>query len=185
LADVDLPALTTVGRDLRIYNNVMLTAIDGFAALTSVGGNLIIHSNSLQTLNGFNATGTVGALYVNSEPDLASLAGFGALTTANGPVHLQDLTTLSSLTGLTNLATIQGDLLIDDTLVSEIDNFNPTLDGALTTLGGDLYLYRNSLLTTCAGNDLAAQLTANGWTGSLFTQNNLACTGSCVGAVCN
>ncbi len=56
-----LGALTSVGEDLIISDNVALTSLGGFGALASVGGRLFIGSNAaLTSLGGFGALTSVG-----------------------------------------------------------------------------------------------------------------------------
>jgi hypothetical protein len=81
-----LAALTSVGGDLRIWNNSALTNLDGLAAVTSVGGFLYIYNNAaLDNFCGLfpliDASGLVGTYTVTdnaTNPTEAEILAGGA-----------------------------------------------------------------------------------------------------------
>jgi hypothetical protein len=77
-----LANLTSVGGGLTIYNNTVLTSIDGLVNLISVGG--------------------LG-LGVFENPALTSINGLTGLISVSGEVYLQDNAVLATCTGLTAL----------------------------------------------------------------------------------
>ncbi len=72
-----LENITSVGRNLEILNNTILTSLSGLENIAGMGGNLWIESNdnliNLSALS--NITSVGGNLYIINNPGLTSLTG--------------------------------------------------------------------------------------------------------------
>ncbi len=161
--------LQSVGGDLVVADNASLRGIDGLDNLRTVGGDLVLADNPLQeTVAGLDNLDRVsGAVVLDALPSLRSLAGpvalrrAGALTVSHtGPVTLPWLTALEpvdgvvrlegnaslrSIDGLSALGSVGGLVIAEHPVLVSLDGL-----AALTWVGGDLVLERNTTLATVA-----------------------------------
>jgi hypothetical protein len=141
------------------------------AALTQLGL-LLLQETELQSLTLPLAT-EIDSFSLSSNAALTSLS-FPELTNVVGAMGIDTSPALSSLSfpKLSNVGTA----FIGGTAITNLDTFNPDLDGSLAT-SGIWTLSGNTLLPVCAGEALASAL------GVTVTQtDNLVC--DCNGAVC-
>jgi hypothetical protein len=109
-----LNALSSVG-GLRVAYNTDLTDLDGLSSLSSIGWTLDISGNySLKSIAGLAQVTTVpGPLFIDSNRNLASIEGLGAISHAGG-VQVSGMSELTDLEGLRGLKTIGRELVLDD-----------------------------------------------------------------------
>ena len=93
---------------LNLWNNGMLTNVDGLSGMTLIGINLSVFLNSnIQNLNRLSALTKIGGyLYIQANVILANLDGLSALTSIGGDIFLRnndELTILEAYCGLFNL----------------------------------------------------------------------------------
>jgi CubicO group peptidase (beta-lactamase class C family) len=100
-----LSVITSIGGNLKIYNNDSLTSLMGFNNLMSVGGFLSIENNySLTNLTGLeNLESTEGGLYVMENIFLASITSLSNLMSIEGDIKIFANYYLTSLSGLDNI----------------------------------------------------------------------------------
>jgi len=188
-----LYSLNSVGGDLRINYNYVLTNLDGLDNITSVGGNLAIWNNAdLTNLDGLsNITFVEGALEIDYNYAITNLDGLGNTNSVGWDLHIVNNYALTNLVGLSNITSVGGNLYIagNDIITNlgglsnitfvgrrlQID-FNDALtnlDGLsnITFVGADLRIDGNDSLYSFCG--LYALLNANGLKGSYFVSNNL------------
>jgi len=162
-----LEGLTTIGGSLFICNNPDLTSLMGLENLTSVGGIHIGYyaefscsgNPSLTSLTGLsNLTSINGDLEISCNDVLTSLNGLENLTSIEGSLFIGNFKgsipsgicygnpLLSSLLAMSNLESVGGGIkiLCNDTLstLAGIDNIDA---GSIE----DLYIFKNSNLSTC------------------------------------
>ena len=115
---------------------------------TVITGDYILENDSdLQLLKGY--TTVTGSLIIG--PNINSLEGLESLSTIGGGLSIKDNNALSSLSGLDNVTSVDGDLLIDDIAITSLSGL-----GKLTSVGGDLkigdsYYESNDSLTSLSG----------------------------------
>lgn len=117
LASLSFPALTAVGGDhfdtFSIESNPALTGLAGLDSLVEVHGALNLKYNSLETLEGLGALERIhGTLGVN-EDQLPTLLGLDSLEEVQ-ELTLWDCDGLLSLTGLNTLSEVAGWMTLDD-----------------------------------------------------------------------
>ncbi len=174
---------------MNVQSNPALTNVNGLAALTSVAGYLQFYNNGVLQSLGLSALQTVGGYFdIQSDNALANVNGLAALTSVGGYLQIYSNSGITTLDGLKNLASV-GTTINDyiyiynnGALTSITGLIKPT--GKLANLSGYLTVQSNGALVTCQPDALKAALAAGGWA-KTYTQNgNLACTKTCVGAVC-
>ncbi len=139
-----LEDLTTIGGNLNIYNNSMLTSLKGLESLQSIGGFLYIQGNGLTTLKGLDSLETIlGQLHIFQNPYLTEITNLSSLATVTGQVWFLDNPLLNSLEGLETLHTLGSNLLIQANGVTTLKGLD-----ALETIGGDLKILGNNSLTS-------------------------------------
>ncbi|GAB4570092.1 MAG: hypothetical protein Tsb0020_24650 [Haliangiales bacterium] len=174
LTSVDgMTGLTQIGGELRLADNAALTALDGLNALTSAQ-QVTIENNGLASLGGLNGltsvTANVGseAVTVSNNAALTSIAGLTTLATIDGRLRIEQNLLLTNIAGLAALRTIGGDLsVVANTALVSIESLL-----GLTELGGDLSVTANTSLPTCQADALLAQVTANGFDGTAIISGN-------------
>ena len=143
--------LASVGNSINIVVNAALTSISGFGSLETVGSFVqIVQNTNLLTITGFpELVGITGAngLEIFSNAALTSVSGFGSLETS-GDVTIGNNPLLTSIVGLGNLTTVNGNLDIQANAVL------PNLDEltSLTAVGGDCIVSPPNLLTNAPQN---------------------------------
>ncbi|MBB5287208.1 hypothetical protein HNQ92_005371 [Rhabdobacter roseus] len=138
--------MTSIPEDLFIQNNASLTSLSGLANLTSLGRNLTIDGNgaltSLAALSGL--TTIPGYMTIQLNGSLVSLAGLNNLTSLGQALTIYNnsaLTTLDDLSALTSIRTLTIQQNGSLTSLAGLDN---------TSIGGNLFIYNNPQLSTCA-----------------------------------
>jgi len=128
-----LDSLTTVGEDIVIHSNNVLTSLMGLESLISIEGSLWI---------GYHIWGQGGG-----NPSLSSLAALNHLVSIGGSLWIYDNPVLTSLSGLDNVT------LIGDYLLIEENNALTSLEGLnnITSIGGGLEIHGNNSLTSLTG----------------------------------
>ena len=135
------PECSTITGDITIQGTD-ITNLNGLAQVTSIAGTLGIYYNDvLMNLTGLDALISVGSLWISSNNSLTSLSGLGNLETIEGSLQIVNNSSLTSLVGLEALTSIEGLLYIGSN--SSLMNL-AGLD-ALTTIGGYLDIQANSL----------------------------------------
>jgi hypothetical protein len=144
-----LSNITSVGGDLRIFNNAALTSLDGLSNLTSLGGGMEISYNiSLISLDGLsNITNVSGYLRISGNVALRNLDDLASLTSVGGLFFITNNTYLTNVGGLANLAIVDGYLeILGNATLSSLDGFS-----GLNSVGGGLKIVGNSRLTNVDG----------------------------------
>jgi hypothetical protein len=118
-----LAQVKSVGGQLTITNNSMLTSLSGLDNVTSAKGLLIEENTVLTSVNGLESLGTVdGWLQIKECPVLSSLMGLQALTEVTGRVVITKLDALQSLTGLDALESVGEALhIVDMPVLASLD----------------------------------------------------------------
>jgi len=188
-----LSSLASVGENLQIQSNSILTNLDGLSSLTSVGGSLYVQSNAaLTNLGGLSSLASVGEiLQIQSNDALTNLDGLSSITSVGGSLYVQSNAALTNLDGLSSLTSIGEILQIQsNSILINLDGLS-----SLASVGGSLYIQSNAALTNLGGlsslasvgeilqiqsNDVLTNLdglssiTSVG--GSLYVQSNAALT---------
>ena len=103
---VDLTSLSlldSVGGYLSIYDNDVLTNLDGLSNLTFVGGSLNL---------GFDVPGGRTGSYIQGNNSLSTLNGLSNLSTVGVNLNIKGNKVLTNLDGLHGLVSVGGDLVI-------------------------------------------------------------------------
>lgn len=119
--------LNTIGY-IRIYDNDQLTSIQGFSSLNTINSILTISGcDILTSITGFQNLSSVEHLMLGADigsnfdlPDLSDISGFSNLITINGDLEIER-TSLTNLTPLSNVNSVLGDVLI--TYNNSLSNF--------------------------------------------------------------
>ena len=137
--------LTSVSGGVTIFNNDGLSSLSGLDALGSIGKNLsILNNDALTTLMGLNAlTSIATSLNISFNPMLTSMTGLEGITAISSFVNIES-NGITSMAGLDNLESIGGDFDIRNNLsllnLSGLEN--------LMYVQGSLYLFFNIQMTT-------------------------------------
>ena len=149
---------------------------------TEIEGNVKIHGNDITNLNGLNVLTTIGGfLRIWGNASLVSLTGLENLTSIKGHLIIGDFQeenlSLSSLTGLDNVTSIGGHLSINnnDALTSLTGLDN------VTSIGGDLSIWDNDALTSLEGLDNIGPASID----RLFINDNSSLSACEVQSVCD
>lgn len=184
-----LNVLTSIGGNLWIRNNLVLTSLAGLESLASVGGDLLIieHNEALTSLAGLeNITSIVEDLHINNNNALTSLAGLENITFVGGFLGVYENYVLTSLTGLENITSIGGDLFLSVnralTNLSGLEGLSiipgnldicgcdnlTSMTGLenITSIGGNLSILGNPVLTSLSGLDNLASIGGALWISS-------------------
>jgi hypothetical protein len=142
-----LIALTSIGENLVISYNGLLTSLAGLENVTSIGGDLSIEGRSLPDMTGLQGLTSIGGdLWIFFTTSLTSLTGLENVTSIGGDLGIWYNASLTSLTGLENVTSIGGDLGITSnaalTSLTGLEN--------VTSIGGDLIIWGNAALSDCA-----------------------------------
>lgn len=161
-----LSQLTTIGGELKIFNNLILENLDGLESLESVGGYLDIQWNDnikdISALRNLSHVG--GSIEVDGNDVLQTLGGFmsdidyleKSLSITNNPL-------LTELTGIESLDSVGGYLSIrGNAMLNKISTLTD-----LQVVGGGLTIQDNPSLTSLEGLENLREVRAN-----LTIQNN-------------
>jgi len=164
-----LSVLTSIGGELLIHTDYALTSLFGLENLASIGGELEIVDNiALTSLSGLeNLTSIGGSLTIYANTALPSLYGLEGVDSIGESLWIETNDALASLSGLDSLASIGGVLSIGQ------NSALTSLTGLeyLTSIGGDVWIQQNAALTSLTGLE---NLTSIG--GDLWIQQNAALT---------
>jgi len=148
--------VTSIGEDLQIGGNAVLTSLTGLNNVTSIGEDLQIGGNPVLTsLTGLNNVNSIGGeLWVSGNESLSNLDGLENLNSIEG-----DLTigywdypsggnpSLSSLMGLSNVTLINGSItIVDNTILTSLTGLDYIEPNSIT----DLTIHNNLILSVCA-----------------------------------
>ncbi|MFT7578462.1 MAG: hypothetical protein ACI9MR_000120, partial [Myxococcota bacterium] len=164
------PALTSVGSVLHIIDNANVTALS-LLGLTTLSGEILIQGNGQLASVDLGDLGAIsGQLKVSGNPALASLV-LGTPTSVSGALVIQD--TQATSFDLADVTTLGGNLTIRDN--DALNALNLT-NAALTVGGTAVNILDNPALCNTVTNDLAALLTANGYTEAFNAMGTVLCT---------
>jgi hypothetical protein len=143
-----LSSLTSVGENLRVYYNTVLSSLSGLENLVSLRGLIIYNNPALTNLSGLNNVALIeGHLDIHGNPALTSLSGLVNVTSIEGNFRIFENPALTSLSGLLKLTSVVGDVWIwNNPVLSSI--FEPS---TLTSVGGKLDIYENPELISISG----------------------------------
>ncbi len=158
-----LLSLETVGGDIQIQDNDNLIKIEGFNNLNNMAGNLLIIDNdALISLSSFNSVNSIeGLVVILINESLTNLLAFSNLISVGEGyfgisgigLYFSGNASLKSLTGLENLCTIDGDIIISGN--KAIFDLTPLHN--LQSISGGILVTQNELLTSVSGlNNIAA-----------------------------
>lgn len=135
-----LASLETVGSDVDIRENLLLSNLDDLSSLVSVDGALIVLNNTV----------------------INSISGLSNLTTVKDRLRIQGNPEITSLNGLESLMNFGGSGLANDGFIQIDDNNKLTdISGMVNISSGDinrLTIRGNSLLSTCEISNICAYL---------------------------
>ncbi len=143
-----LSNITYIGGDLMISGNTSLSSLNGLSALTFLGGELRIeYCASLVDLTGLEGLTSIGNLHIYENNALLSLSGLNNIDSIHGLVLIWANNALINLTGLNNLTFIENQfgILSNDTL-NNLEGLNN-----LTSIGGGVLIRDNQSLTDLSG----------------------------------
>jgi len=149
-----LSAITSIGGQLWIRDNPILSDISGLSNLTTITGDLNFLNNPiLLSLNGFNNLTSVE--YVDFFSDtITSLNGLNSLSHVGGDFHIGSAKLLTDISALSGLTSIGGALIIVG--ATALENFNGLNN--LKIIGRYLTLLNNSSLTSLYGLNNLSQI---------------------------
>lgn len=138
-----LYTLENVGGEFKLYNNPLLTDLEGLGKLKTAGELRVSDCEEFLSFDGLDSLRSDGlsklSLY---DLEISDLKGLENVEEIDGEVTIHNLDKLQSFEGLNNLKEINGNFIIylNDSLSS-----TSILDD-LNRIGGDLTIYNNPLL---------------------------------------
>ncbi|MBI9104977.1 MAG: hypothetical protein JEY99_21355 [Spirochaetales bacterium] len=158
LVDIDgfngTAQLQLVGGQIFVDNNSLLEDLDGFAGLVSLGGDLTISDNPvLSSIGGLSGlTGSLPAsLYLDNNDSLLNFQGLEGITAVTDNLRIRYHQDLVTLAALDDIISIGGSLFIGEN--ASLTSVNLT---SLATIGNDLLITDNPSLTSFALTDLTS-----------------------------
>lgn len=153
----DYPNCNEIDSDIEI-NGTDITNLSGLSNITSIGGDLWIHSNSqLQSLSGLeNVSSIEGKLWIIDNDAITNLIGLDNLSSVEGDLVISQNDNLQNLVGLGSLTSISQSLIIGGYEFGNeydgIDNLG-SLSGInnLESIGADFVIQWNSSLVNFSG----------------------------------
>ncbi len=107
LSELSLDSLGEIQGTLELNGLTTLGMLNGFTALTTVGGDLLIMSNQTMTSIQFDSLETVGGSFgIAYHPLLSSIVGLGSLEQVGGTLALHNSPNLASFVGLENVSSV-------------------------------------------------------------------------------
>ncbi|NQU34495.1 MAG: T9SS type A sorting domain-containing protein [Bacteroidetes bacterium] len=150
-----LNVITTIGGDLKIWNQNSLPSLRGLEQLTSIGGDIDI-AGSLQMLNIdalIQLTYIGGDLEIRGCNALSSLSGLDNISFVGGSIKITSNPVLSSFEqGLSKITVVHGSLYIGDNfsggndLLTDVSSLKE-----VTSINGYLWVEDNASLTNLYG----------------------------------
>ena len=148
---------TSISGDLLIHRK-NTTNLGGLSALTSVGGELWITNNmTLANIDGLSGLTSVGYLNINGNNVLSNINGLSTLSELLTSLDIQNNPSLINLQGLSALTDVDSVYIVNNASLTDIDGL-----AALTDVGGDLYIRDNISLCQASVDDLLSQITVGG-----------------------
>ena len=152
------PSLTTVGGNLLIWDNNLLSSITGFDVLETITGGLEIGNSrrvsefgmpvgnpNLRTISSFSALREVGFVSITRNRSLISLPSFAALTTSRDDFSIVTNANLSIVSGFDALETVGGSFnVINNDALTTLEGF-----GVLRSIASGLIVRGNDRLSEC------------------------------------
>ncbi|MEM7371987.1 MAG: FlgD immunoglobulin-like domain containing protein [Bacteroidota bacterium] len=156
-----LSNLTSIGEDLILGDNDLLTNVDPLTSLATIGGSFLLDRNdALNNLDGLSSLQSVGGeiTFVDNGA-LADVDGLSALTTVGGNLRILGNDFLGNVDGLSSLSSVGGDLEIagQDVLLN-VDGLS-----ALTFVGGQIFFQSNDLLENINGLSSVVSVGSGVW----------------------
>ena len=149
---IDYPNCTTMNGNIGVLG-IGVTNLMPLSNLTSVGG-LFISNTSLTSLDGLQNLTTVDSLWITINFSLSTLNGLDNLNSINGDLLIYNNLSLTTFSSLNNLTTINGEAQF--ILNNSLTTFNGLNN--LTTIGEGLKIESNGSLTTLSGLDNLASV---------------------------
>ena len=134
-----LDSLSYIGGNLTIFDNGSLVDVDGLNNLNYVGESLAINSNPiLKNLSGFSNLNSSGiGIYISSNDVLQDLQGLEGISSTE-TLSIISNNSLVGLSGLENLAVVQGSLCIANNVslinLEGLESLN-VIEGSLSLIG--------------------------------------------------
>lgn len=157
--DYGTPGCTIMTDDLRI-SGADITDLSplGLTTVASPAKFVIDANTTLVTLNGLSLS-SVYWLEINNNPALTSIDGLSTVTSAGGPVFVQNNAMLTNLDGLSGLSGLPGGALwlSDNSSLADLSGVS-----GITNTGGSLVILNNAVLANL--NDLTNLVAVNGLT---------------------
>ncbi len=167
---IGLNVITSIGGDLVIRENNLLTNLEGLENLSHIGGLFNIYTNyNLSNISSLESLAFIGGdLFLVHNYGLTSVDGFSNLTQVSGGIQIVACPLLQNLTGFSNLSILDGLLLINNNpnlkLINGFEDIN-TIHGSLviannpslqsinsfnniSSIAGDLYISDNDSLAS-------------------------------------
>ncbi len=195
MSTVEFVELEVLGGDLVVDGFNSPLTLGAFPELESIGGSFVIEEpDDLGDIVGFDELEYIGGDLYFEELTGERLVGFTDLEIIGGDLTLKEIEDLTEFDAFDDLEEVGGHLVFDELLVTSLSGF-----GDLASIGGDLILTENSLLeslgldeltqlggeslrirdnpslSSCAAEALAAHLSANGFSGAVFIEDNAPC----------
>lgn len=161
---VGLSALQTVSTSMTVQNNTAMSTLNGLQTLSYIGGAVLLANNALKNLTGLEGLTAINeSLYVQPPPWCPGL-------TSAQFIVCDSVTTLS---GLENVALIQGELSISSSTLVSLEGLN-----GVNLINGSVYITNNADLASLSGFGVktingALQITSNSQLNSLAGMNSL------------
>ncbi|MEP4485969.1 MAG: choice-of-anchor D domain-containing protein [Halioglobus sp.] len=151
LSNVDgLVNVTTIGRGIDFRDNAGLLDVDGLSSVSSVARSIRFEDNAaLDNLDGFSNISELsnGFLRIRDNASLSSLSGLSALSRVSRYVYIYNNDTLTNLAGLGALESIGTTLTLQNN--NELADISAL--GNLATIGQSLVIRNNDKLINLAG----------------------------------
>lgn len=166
-----LSSLTSIENHVNIMYNAELTTLDGLENLSHIGSYLMIMENTVLVDIGslMGLTTIQGYLGIDDNEALTHLNGLNNITSIGESVRIDDNVSLSDISALSNIVTIGHSLEI-----SANDNISGINFPSLTTIGENLYLWGNDLISNL---DSLSALTTIGE--DIYIQQNFSLINFC------
>ncbi len=144
---INYPNCTNLQASL-IINQTPITNLNGLSQIESIGLNLVIKRNLLLTsLNGLNNLETAFDLDIEENHELQNLEGLNNLSLLHGLLIINDNHSIVSLNGLNNLAFIgEGVSILHNPELISLNGLS-----GLNEIDGGLFIQNQNILTTLDG----------------------------------
>ena len=152
-----LSSLTSLGDNVLIWNNPLLTDFSGLENVTSIDGSLdIVGNNNLESMNGLNSLTHISGMLNFADYNQPYILGLENLSYIGTGFSI-GTTEIIDFTGLSNLKYIGGYFWVLNN--SDLESLNG-LD-SLSTIGVQLWLWANHSLINCNGMSMLDSIGMN------------------------